>query len=118
MCERMAPHHRPCTVGGRGGGRRVRAAGSCSQHLCPPGPVDCPVRRTKGGCCEQRADVEGQQCDPDGSHKFYGRCGERPSLPEEFGCEVSSYPLPNLNWRKTGSDHFLPGDDPHISVQV
>ncbi|XP_069008948.1 kazal-type serine protease inhibitor domain-containing protein 1-like [Embiotoca jacksoni] len=35
-----------------------------------------------------------------------------------FGCEVSAYPLPNLNWRKTGSDNFLPGDDPHISVQA
>ncbi|XP_071327462.1 kazal-type serine protease inhibitor domain-containing protein 1-like isoform X2 [Trachinotus anak] len=35
-----------------------------------------------------------------------------------FGCEVSAYPLPNLNWKKTGSDNFLPGDDPHISVQA
>lgn len=35
-----------------------------------------------------------------------------------FGCEVSAFPLPNLSWRKKGSDNFLPGDDPHISVQV
>ncbi|XP_064811719.1 kazal-type serine protease inhibitor domain-containing protein 1-like isoform X1 [Oncorhynchus masou masou] len=35
-----------------------------------------------------------------------------------FGCEVSAFPLPNLSWRKKGSDNFLPGDDPHISVQT
>ncbi|XP_067099391.1 kazal-type serine protease inhibitor domain-containing protein 1-like [Osmerus mordax] len=35
-----------------------------------------------------------------------------------FGCEVTAYPLPNLSWRKKGSDNFLPGDDPHISVQA
>ncbi|XP_030643317.1 kazal-type serine protease inhibitor domain-containing protein 1-like [Chanos chanos] len=35
-----------------------------------------------------------------------------------FGCEVTSYPLPILSWRKKGSDNFLPGDDPHISVQA
>ncbi|XP_072545004.1 kazal-type serine protease inhibitor domain-containing protein 1-like [Salminus brasiliensis] len=31
---------------------------------------------------------------------------------------VTAYPLPNVGWKKKGSDHFLPGDDPHISVQV
>ncbi|KAM6973278.1 kazal-type serine protease inhibitor domain-containing protein 1-like [Aplochiton taeniatus] len=35
-----------------------------------------------------------------------------------FGCEVSAYPLPNLYWMKSGTEHFLPGDDPHISVQA
>ncbi|KAM3595566.1 uncharacterized protein V6R79_025296 [Siganus canaliculatus] len=35
-----------------------------------------------------------------------------------FSCEVSAFPLPVLSWKKTGIDHFLPGDDPHISVQV
>ncbi|XP_049319593.1 kazal-type serine protease inhibitor domain-containing protein 1-like [Astyanax mexicanus] len=35
-----------------------------------------------------------------------------------FGCEVMAYPLPNVGWKKKDSDHFLPGDDPHISVQV
>lgn len=35
-----------------------------------------------------------------------------------FGCEVSAFPLPNVSWKKNGSDNFLPSDDPHISVQV
>ncbi|XP_036398088.1 kazal-type serine protease inhibitor domain-containing protein 1-like [Megalops cyprinoides] len=35
-----------------------------------------------------------------------------------FSCEVSAFPLPNLSWKKQGSDNFLPGDDPHISVQA
>uniref|UniRef100_A0A8D3A8W4 Ig-like domain-containing protein n=1 Tax=Scophthalmus maximus TaxID=52904 RepID=A0A8D3A8W4_SCOMX len=151
MCERMAPHHRPCTVGGRGGGRRVRAAGSCSQHLCPPGPVDCPVRRTKGGCCEHsmaavekglvcqrrrhRAESEppcvcqdkGSVCGSDG-WTYPNICRLRepgtvgvilsircsspyPSWPQK---PVSSYPLPNLNWRKTGTSYHLSRCNPVI----
>uniref|UniRef100_A0A3B4UFU8 Kazal-type serine protease inhibitor domain-containing protein 1-like n=2 Tax=Seriola dumerili TaxID=41447 RepID=A0A3B4UFU8_SERDU len=169
----------------------------CTQYLCPPVPDDCPAGRVQDdcGCCEQCANVEGQQCDPDGAQKFYGRCGEglvcQRKIPKRehraepeptcvcqdkgfvcgsdgwtypnvcqmreaanrrntslkltgrgpcysaprilqgprnlsnytgndivFGCEVSAYPLPNLNWKKTGSDNFLPGDDPHISVQA
>ncbi|KAL7873766.1 hypothetical protein AOLI_G00128370 [Acnodon oligacanthus] len=35
-----------------------------------------------------------------------------------FGCEVTAYPLPRVGWKKKGSDSFLPGDDPHISVQA
>lgn len=35
-----------------------------------------------------------------------------------FGCEVSAYPMPHLEWKKKGSKMFLPGDDTHISVQV
>ncbi|KAJ8396890.1 hypothetical protein AAFF_G00012130 [Aldrovandia affinis] len=35
-----------------------------------------------------------------------------------FGCEVSAFPLPQLSWKKRGSNNFLPGDDPHISVQA
>ncbi|XP_010217069.1 PREDICTED: kazal-type serine protease inhibitor domain-containing protein 1-like [Tinamus guttatus] len=35
-----------------------------------------------------------------------------------FGCEVSAYPLPHLEWKKKGSKMFLPGDDAHISVQA
>uniref|UniRef100_UPI003AB017E4 kazal-type serine protease inhibitor domain-containing protein 1-like n=1 Tax=Centroberyx gerrardi TaxID=166262 RepID=UPI003AB017E4 len=175
--------------------------GECRHHLCPPAPDDCPAGRVQDncGCCEQCANVEGQQCDPDGAQKFYGRCGEglvcqrkttkrgqrgdgRPdpeptcvcqdkgpvcgsdgwnypnlcqlreaashskatlklagrgpcysaprilTAPRDlsnytgndivFSCEVSAFPLPNLNWRKRGSDNFLPGDDSHISVQV
>ncbi|XP_035241713.1 kazal-type serine protease inhibitor domain-containing protein 1-like [Anguilla anguilla] len=34
-----------------------------------------------------------------------------------FSCEVSAYPLPQLNWKKEGNENFLPGDDPHVSVQ-
>lgn len=35
-----------------------------------------------------------------------------------FGCEVFAYPMASVEWRKDGSDIQLPGDDPHISVQV
>ncbi|XP_049452008.1 kazal-type serine protease inhibitor domain-containing protein 1-like [Epinephelus fuscoguttatus] len=169
----------------------------CNQHLCPPLPNNCPAGRVRDecGCCEQCANVEGQQCDPDGAQKFYGRCGEglicQRKMPKRghraepeptcvcqdknpvcgsdgwtypnvcqmreaasrhnitlgrigtgpchsaprvlrgprnlfnytgndivFGCEVSAYPLPNLGWKKTGIENFLPGDDPHISVQA
>ncbi|XP_075457775.1 kazal-type serine protease inhibitor domain-containing protein 1-like [Ascaphus truei] len=34
-----------------------------------------------------------------------------------FGCEVSAYPMPHLEWKKKGNNIFLPGDDVHISVQ-
>lgn len=35
-----------------------------------------------------------------------------------FGCEVSAYPMPQLEWKKKGNKMFLPGDDTHVSVQV
>lgn len=35
-----------------------------------------------------------------------------------FGCEVFAYPMASIEWRKDGLDVQLPGDDPHISVQV
>lgn len=35
-----------------------------------------------------------------------------------FGCEVFAYPMASIEWRKDGMDIQLPGDDPHISVQV
>ncbi|MBN3299160.1 KAZD1 protein, partial [Amia calva] len=35
-----------------------------------------------------------------------------------FGCEVFAYPMASIEWRKDGMEMFLPGDDPHISVQV
>ncbi|NWX86615.1 KAZD1 protein, partial [Nothoprocta pentlandii] len=35
-----------------------------------------------------------------------------------FGCEVSAYPMPQLEWKKKGNKMFLPGDDAHISVQA
>uniref|UniRef100_H3AMA6 Kazal type serine peptidase inhibitor domain 1 n=2 Tax=Latimeria chalumnae TaxID=7897 RepID=H3AMA6_LATCH len=34
-----------------------------------------------------------------------------------FGCEVFAYPMATIEWRKDGVEMFLPGDDPHISVQ-
>ncbi|XP_078421409.1 kazal-type serine protease inhibitor domain-containing protein 1-like [Cetorhinus maximus] len=34
-----------------------------------------------------------------------------------FGCEIFAYPLAAIEWRKDGEETFLPGDDPHISVQ-
>ena len=37
---------------------------------------------------------------------------------ELFGCEVFAYPMASIEWRKDGLDIQLPGDDPHISVQV
>lgn len=35
-----------------------------------------------------------------------------------FGCEVSAYPMPQLEWKKKGNKMFLPGDDTHVSIQV
>lgn len=35
-----------------------------------------------------------------------------------FGCEVFAYPMATIEWRKDGLDNPLPGDDPHVSVQV
>lgn len=35
-----------------------------------------------------------------------------------FGCEVFAYPMATIEWRKDGLDIPLPGDDPHVSVQV
>uniref|UniRef100_A0A667ZSQ9 Uncharacterized protein n=1 Tax=Myripristis murdjan TaxID=586833 RepID=A0A667ZSQ9_9TELE len=40
------------------------------------GCSECSQVKDTCGCCEQWANVEGQQCDPDGAQKFYGRCGE------------------------------------------
>ncbi|XP_038629883.1 kazal-type serine protease inhibitor domain-containing protein 1-like [Scyliorhinus canicula] len=34
-----------------------------------------------------------------------------------FGCEIFAYPMAAIEWRKDGEEMFLPGDDPHISVQ-
>lgn len=34
-----------------------------------------------------------------------------------FGCEIFAYPMAAVEWRKEGLETFLPGDDPHISVQ-
>ncbi|XP_067834810.1 kazal-type serine protease inhibitor domain-containing protein 1-like [Heptranchias perlo] len=34
-----------------------------------------------------------------------------------FGCEIFAYPMAAIEWRKDGVESFLPGDDPHISVQ-
>uniref|UniRef100_A0A8B9CV97 Ovomucoid n=1 Tax=Anser brachyrhynchus TaxID=132585 RepID=A0A8B9CV97_9AVES len=34
-----------------------------------------------------------------------------------FGCEVSAYPMPHLEWKKKGNKMFLPGDDAHISAR-
>lgn len=35
-----------------------------------------------------------------------------------FFCEVFAFPMALVEWRKDGRDVVLPGDDPHISVQV
>lgn len=35
-----------------------------------------------------------------------------------FLCEVFAFPMALVEWRKEGQDVILPGDDPHISVQV
>lgn len=35
-----------------------------------------------------------------------------------FLCEVFAFPMALVEWRKEGRDVILPGDDPHISVQV
>lgn len=35
-----------------------------------------------------------------------------------FLCEVFAFPMALIEWRKEGRDVILPGDDPHISVQV
>ncbi|XP_067909506.1 kazal-type serine protease inhibitor domain-containing protein 1-like [Heterodontus francisci] len=35
-----------------------------------------------------------------------------------FSCEIFAYPMAAIEWHKEGVEMFLPGDDPHISVQV
>ncbi|KAG2465467.1 kazal-type serine peptidase inhibitor domain 2 [Polypterus senegalus] len=35
-----------------------------------------------------------------------------------FGCEVSSYPMAFVEWRKEGQSIFLPADDSHMAVQA
>ncbi|XP_066575794.1 kazal-type serine peptidase inhibitor domain 2 [Amia ocellicauda] len=35
-----------------------------------------------------------------------------------FGCEVFSYPMAFIEWRKEGNSIFLPADDSHIAVQA
>ncbi|KAK1175160.1 kazal-type serine protease inhibitor domain-containing protein 1-like [Acipenser oxyrinchus oxyrinchus] len=35
-----------------------------------------------------------------------------------FGCEVSSYPMAIVEWRKEGNSIFLPADDSHMAVQA
>lgn len=35
-----------------------------------------------------------------------------------FLCEVFAFPMALVEWTKEGRDVVLPGDDPHISVQV
>ncbi|XP_042192975.1 kazal-type serine protease inhibitor domain-containing protein 1 [Callorhinchus milii] len=35
-----------------------------------------------------------------------------------FGCEVFAYPMASIEWWKDGAETFLPGDDPHISIQA
>ncbi|CAJ1073909.1 kazal-type serine protease inhibitor domain-containing protein 1-like [Xyrichtys novacula] len=171
--------------------------GECNKHLCPLVSDVCLAGLVPDacGCCEQCANVEGQQCDPDGAQMFYGSCGDGlvcqkrtirtahldepeptcvckekgpvcgsdgwtysnvcqmkettnrlnmtlklvgrgPCLsaphilqgPRDlsnytgsdavFRCEVSAYPLPNLSWKKKGHENYLPGDDPHVSVQT
>ncbi|XP_053152561.1 kazal-type serine protease inhibitor domain-containing protein 1-like [Hemicordylus capensis] len=65
------------------------------------------------------------------SIKHKGPCKSAPviSLPPQdtqnftgndiiFGCEVSAYPMPHLEWKKKGNKMFLPGDDAHISIQA
>ncbi|XP_001508713.1 kazal-type serine protease inhibitor domain-containing protein 1-like [Ornithorhynchus anatinus] len=65
------------------------------------------------------------------SMKHKGPCESAPviSLPPQdaqnftgsdilFGCEVSAYPMPHLEWKKKGNKMFLPGYDAHISIQV
>ncbi|KAJ8398907.1 hypothetical protein AAFF_G00418150 [Aldrovandia affinis] len=34
-----------------------------------------------------------------------------------FGCEVSSYPMAVIEWRKEGNSIFLPTDDSNMAVQ-
>uniref|UniRef100_A0A8C4T368 Uncharacterized protein n=1 Tax=Erpetoichthys calabaricus TaxID=27687 RepID=A0A8C4T368_ERPCA len=66
-------------VGVRGGDKgEGNLCGPCKPDLCPPTPPSCPAGTVLDdcGCCEECANVEGQMCDPDGSQKFYGRCGE------------------------------------------
>jgi len=35
-----------------------------------------------------------------------------------FLCEVFAFPMALVEWMKDGKEVILPGDDPHISVQV
>ncbi|XP_043392257.1 kazal-type serine protease inhibitor domain-containing protein 1-like isoform X1 [Chelonia mydas] len=35
-----------------------------------------------------------------------------------FMCEVFAYPMALVEWRKDEEEFALPGDDPHISIQV
>ncbi|XP_006002507.1 kazal-type serine protease inhibitor domain-containing protein 1-like [Latimeria chalumnae] len=63
--------------------------------------------------------------------KHEGPCATAPviSLPPQdaqnftgndviFSCEVSAYPMANVEWKKKGKDSLLPGDDAHVSIQA
>ncbi|XP_034966607.2 kazal-type serine protease inhibitor domain-containing protein 1 [Zootoca vivipara] len=100
------------------------------QCVCKLQETVCgPEGKTYENICQFHAAYAGKGINASIKHK--GPCKSAPviSLPPRdtqnftgndviFGCEVSAYPMPHLEWKKKGNKMFLPGDDAHISIQA
>nr|XP_020649332.1 kazal-type serine protease inhibitor domain-containing protein 1-like [Pogona vitticeps] len=88
-----------------------------------------PEGKTYENICQFKETYTGKEGNSSIKHKGPCKSGPVISLPPQdtqnftgndiiFGCEVSAYPMPHLEWKKRGSKRFLPGDDAHISIQA
>nr|XP_060642216.1 kazal-type serine protease inhibitor domain-containing protein 1-like isoform X1 [Anolis sagrei ordinatus] len=100
------------------------------QCVCKSEEMVCgPDGRTYENICQFREAYAEKGANSSIKHK--GPCKSAPVIslsPQDtqnftgndviFGCEVSAYPMPHLEWKKKGNKMFLPGDDAHISIQA
>lgn len=99
-----------------------RRSGEGSQHLCvsqmlPPSPGE-HTGPAKGGTLSEPTLLS---CPPSPEPQITSPPYDTWNITGQdviFGCEVFAYPMASIEWRKDGTEMLLPGDDPHISVQV